>query len=328
MSQKIIAVVGSTGHQGGGLVRSLLADPDKRFAVRALTRKPTGDHARALAALGAEVVAADLDDPASLRKAFAGAHGAYCVTNFWEHFSPEREMSQARHMAEAANATGVKHVIWSTLEDTRLLVPLSDDRMPTLQGQYKVPHFDGKGASNHYFTALGLPVTLLQTSFYWENFISTGMGPQRTADGGLAITLAMGNKKLPGIGVADIGKCAHGIFAAGTKYIGQTVSIAGEHLTGAQMAAAITQALGVAVAYRDVAPSVYRSFGFPGAEDLGNMFQYNRDFSEQYCAARDLTVARALNPQLQTFAHWLQQNASQFHLTRTPPHPAPSPIQM
>ena len=89
MSKKIIAVTGATGAQGGGLVRAILADPRGEFAVRAITRKPSGDAARALAQQGVEVVAADLDDPASVEKAFAGAYGAFCVTNFWEHFSPE-----------------------------------------------------------------------------------------------------------------------------------------------------------------------------------------------------------------------------------------------
>lgn len=314
MSKKIIAIVGATGAQGGALARSLLADPKGEFAVRALTRKPDGDAAKALAALGAEVVAADTDDPASLRKAFDGAYGAFCLTNFWEHFSVEKEMAQARNMAEAAHVEGVQHVIWSTLEDTRKLVPLSDDRMPTLHGHYKVPHFDSKGASDHFFTDLGLPVTLLQTSFYWENFIAFGMGPQKGPDGNYAITFPMGDKKLPGIAVADIGVCAHGIFTAGQSYIGKTVAIAGDHTTGAQMAAVFSQGLGVAVGYNDVTPTVYRSFGFPGADDLGNMFQYKRDFETEFCGARDLAQSRALNPGLQTFAQWLAANGSRIPL--------------
>src|SRR5688572_8837295 len=152
--RKIIAVTGATGAQGGSLVRAILADPESGFAVRAITRKPDSDKARALAALGAEVVQADLDDAASLRRAFAGAYGAFCVTNFWEHFSPEKELAQARNMAAAAKDAGVKHVIWSTLEDTRAWVPLSDDRMPTLMSRYKVPHFDAKGEANREFTRL------------------------------------------------------------------------------------------------------------------------------------------------------------------------------
>ena len=108
--RKIIVVTGSTGAQGGGLVRAILADPSGGFAVRAITRKGNSDKAKELAKLGAEVVEADLDDAASLKRAFAGAYGAYCVTNFWEHFSAERELAQATHMAEAAARAAVRHV--------------------------------------------------------------------------------------------------------------------------------------------------------------------------------------------------------------------------
>jgi len=94
--KKIIAVMGATGAQGGGLVRAILNDKSSPFAVRALTRNVKSDKARALAAQGAEVVAADLDDLESLKRAFAGAHGAYCVTFFWAHFSPEKEIAGAR----------------------------------------------------------------------------------------------------------------------------------------------------------------------------------------------------------------------------------------
>jgi uncharacterized protein YbjT (DUF2867 family) len=122
--RKIIAVVGATGAQGGGLVRAILADSGGGFAVRALTRHPQSDKAKALAAAGAEVVSADIDDEPGLVRALQGAHGAYFVTNFWEHFSPEREMKQAATMARAAKAAGLKHAIWSTLEDSRRFVPL------------------------------------------------------------------------------------------------------------------------------------------------------------------------------------------------------------
>ena len=173
---KVIAIAGATGAQGGGLARAILDQPHGGFRARALTRDPKSDKARALAARGAEVVVADLDDPASLRAAFDGAYGAYCVTNFWEHFSPEKEQAQARNLAEAAAAAGLKHVIWSTLEDSRRWVPLDDDRMPTLMDNYKVPHFDAKGAADHFFTEAGLPVTFLLTSFYWDNLIYFGWG--------------------------------------------------------------------------------------------------------------------------------------------------------
>jgi uncharacterized protein YbjT (DUF2867 family) len=312
--KKIIAVVGATGAQGGGLARAILSDKSGRFTARALTRDTTSDKAKALAKQGAEVVAADVDDLESLNRAFQGAYGAYCVTFFWNHFSPEKEVASATNMAKAAKHAGLQHVIWSTFEDTRKWVPLSDSRMPTLMGRYKVPHFDSKAEANHMFTDLGLPVTFLLTSFYWDNFIYFGMGPKKGPDGTLAITLPMGDKKLPGIAAEDIGKCAYGIFKKAREYIGKTVGIAGEHLTGGQMAAALTKALGQEVRYNDVPADVYRSFGFPGAADLGNMFQFKRDFQEVYVGNRNLDVARELNPSLQTFGAWLAQNKSRIPL--------------
>ncbi len=312
--KKIIAVVGSTGAQGGGLVRAVCSDASGGFAARALTRDVNSDKAKELAKLGAEVVAADVDDVESLKKAFAGAYGAYCVTFFWAHFSPEKEMAEAKAMAAAAKHAGLQHVIWSTFEDTRKWVPLSDSRMPTLQGKYKVAHFDGKAEANQEFTKLGLPVTFLLTSFYWENLIYSGMGPRKGPDGKLAITLPMGDKKMPGIASEDIGKGAYGIFKKGKQYIGKTVGVAGGHLTGAQMAAALARALGQEVRYNEVSPDAYRGFGFPGAEDLGNMFQFKRDFNEAFCGARNLEVARSLDPSLQTFDQWLAKNKSRIPL--------------
>ena len=308
MEKKIIAVVGATGAQGGGLVRAILADPGGGFAARALTRDPNSAKAKELAALGAEVVAANVDDADSLARAFAGAHGVFCVTFFWDHFSVDKEMAEADAMAKAAKDAGVKHAIWSTLEDTRLLVPIDDDRMPTLHGKYKVPHFDGKGASNHFFTDAGVPTTFLLTSFYWDNLIHFGMGPKKGEDGKLGFVLPMADKKLPGIGAEDIGRCAYGVFKAGDKYIGATVGISGEHATGAQMASVMSNVFGQTVNYNYVPPEVYRTFGFPGADDLGNMFQYKRDFEPQFCAARSVEMSRALIPKLQSCAEWLKSN--------------------
>ena len=304
-SKKVIAVVGATGAQGGGLVRAILADPAGGFAVRAITRNAASDKAKALAKLGAEVVAADLDDAASVKRAFAGAYGAFCVTNFWEHFSPEKEQAQARNMADAARAAGLQHVVWSTLEDTRHWVPLSDNRMPTLGGKWKVPHFDGKGEIDHVWKDLGVPTTYLLTSFYWENFIHFGMGPKKGADGKAAIAFPMGDRKLSGIAAADIGACAYGVFKAGKEYIGKTVGIAGDHVSGADMAKGFSRALGEPVHYIDMKPEAYRALGFPGADDLGNMFQFYRDFNDDFMAARSVERSRSLNPKLQSFEQWL-----------------------
>jgi uncharacterized protein YbjT (DUF2867 family) len=310
--KKVIAVVGATGAQGGGLVRAILDDPQGGFAARAVTRDTTSDKARVLSGLGAEVVGADLDDVESLTAAFAGAHGAFCVTNFWEHFSPEKELAQAGALARAAREAGVAHAVWSTLEDTRLFVPLEDDRMPTLMARYKVPHFDAKGEANALFALSGVPTTFFHTSFYWDNLIHFGMEPKRGADGKLAFVLPMADRKLPGIAAEDIGRCAYGILQRGEEFAGKTVGVAGEHLTGAEMAAALSRALGEEVIYSYVPPEVYRTFGFPGADDLANMFQFNRDFSDDFCALRDLGLSRSLNPRLQTFDAWLSANAARI----------------
>lgn len=312
--KKIIAVFGATGAQGGGVVRAILRDPQGGFVARAITRNADGEKARELAKMGAEVVSADIDDPDSMKKAFDGVYGAYCVTFFWGHFSPEKEIAEVQAMATAAKSAALKHVIWSTLEDTRKWCPLSDPSLPTLHGKYKVPHFDGKGEANHFFTDLGVPTTFLLTSFYWDNFIGFGMGPQRGPDGKLAITLPMGDKKLPGIAAEDIGKCAYGIFKRGNEFIGKTVAISGENLTGAEMAAGFSELLGQEVRYNSISPDAYRALGFPGADDLGNMFQFKRDFEDYYCGARSLAVSRALNPELQTYEDWLAQNASRIPL--------------
>jgi uncharacterized protein YbjT (DUF2867 family) len=312
--KKIIAVVGATGAQGGGVVRAIQADANGPFRARALTRDPSSEKAKQLAALGAEVVAANVDEQESLQKAFAGAHGAFCVTFFWDHFSPERELAQASNMAKAAKQAGIAHVIWSTLEDTRKWVPLSDARMPTLMEKYKVPHFDSKGAADRVFSETGVPTTFLLTSFYWDNLIHFGMGPKKGPDGKLAITLPMDDKKLPSIAAEDIGRCAYGIFKRGAEYLGKTVGIAGEHLSGDEMAAALTDALGREVRYNAVTPEAYRGLGFPGAQDLGNMFQFKRDFNDDFRGARSLAASRALNPQLQTFTQWLERNKSRIPL--------------
>ncbi len=241
-AKKIIAVIGATGAQGGGLARAIAADADGPFAARAVTRNPDSDKARALAALGVEVVAGDTDDPAGLDDAFAGAHGAFCVTNFWEHYSAEREGVQATNMARATRKAGLQHVVWSTLEDTRKWVPLEDARLPTLQGLYKVPHFDGKGAVDDVFAREAAPTTFLLAAFYWENFVYFGMGPRPQPNGDLALSLPLGGVKLPGIAAGDIGKCAYGIFRRGAGTIGQRLGIAGDILSGPEMAAAMARA--------------------------------------------------------------------------------------
>jgi uncharacterized protein YbjT (DUF2867 family) len=307
--KKIIAVLGSTGSQGGGLCRAILADSAGGFACRAVTRDPSKDKAKALAAAGAEVVKGDLDDVESLKKAFAGAHGVYAVTNFWEHFSGEKEKAQAKNIAEAAKAAGVKHVVWSTLEDIRKFMTADDKRMPMLQEKYRVPHFDAKAEANAVFS--GLPTTFLVTSFYWDNLYMFGLAPKKGDDGQLAWTFPMGTAKMAGIAAEDIGKVAYGIFKAGNEYVGKTVGILGEALTIDEMGKTLSKVLGVgAIKYNAVDADVYRGFGFPGADEMGNMFQAYRDFEKEMLANRSQATARKLDPALLTFEQFVTKQAA------------------
>jgi uncharacterized protein YbjT (DUF2867 family) len=312
MAKKIIVVFGATGAQGGGLVRAILNDANSEFAVRAVTRDPNSDKAKELAKLGAEIFQGDIDDATSDRRALEGAYGAYFVTFFWAHYSAEKETAEANRYAQAAKAAGLKHVIWSTLEDVREYVPLDDDRMPTLQGKYKVPHFDGKGEADKFFTQAGVPTTFLRASFYWDNFIYFGSGPKKGEDGKLYLTLPIGDAPMAGIAAEDIGKCAYGIFKKGQELVGKTVGIAGEQLTGNQMADALSKSLGQKVVYNKIPASVFRSFGFPGADDLGNMFQFYDEFADELNTIRDVETSRKLNPELQSFGQWLEKNGKKI----------------
>jgi uncharacterized protein YbjT (DUF2867 family) len=272
MADKTIVVFGATGAQGGGLVHSILEDPDGEFSVRAVTRNPSSDSAKALADKGAEIVKANIDNYEDIKKALNGAYGAFFVTVFWEHFSSVKEFNNIKNYAKAASEEGLEHVIWSTLEDTREVIPLDSDEMPTLQEKYNVPHFDAKGEADKFFEEYNVPTTYLLASFYWDNMIHFGMGPKRGEDGNLAIAFPMGNKKMAGIAADDIGKCAFGIFKQGKEMVGERIGIAGEHISFIHVAKSLSDFIGEKVTYHAVTPEQYRGFGFPGSDDLGNMF--------------------------------------------------------
>jgi uncharacterized protein YbjT (DUF2867 family) len=310
MSKPLITIFGATGAQGGGLARALLGDGRRDFRVRAVTRQPGGAAARALSERGAEIVAADLDDPASVERAMQGAHGAFCVTNFWAHGSAERELAQAHTLAEAARRARLRHVVWSTLEDTRRFVEPDGRTLPLLQGRFNVPHFDAKGEADQAFIGRGLPLTRLLTSFYWDNLVHFGLQPRRGADGRLCFVLPMGDAALPGIAAGDIGACAAALFRQGDAAIGRKLGIAGEHLSGAQMAQALARALGEPVRHLSPSRADYAAMGFAAADEMASMFRFKQDFEAEYRAARDVAATRRLHPGLLDFAGWLDANAA------------------
>ncbi|MCV7281943.1 NmrA/HSCARG family protein [Mycolicibacterium flavescens] len=318
MTTNVIAVVGATGKQGGGLVRAILDDPAAGFRARALTRDPDSERARQLAEAGAEVVAADLDDLDSMTRAFAGVAGAFVVTNYWAPRTPEEEaartradaeLQQAETAARAAKTAGVPHVIWSTLEDTRDHFG-DDERVPTVEGRYKVPHFDAKAEADSLFTKHGVPATFLRTTGFFEGF-TRDLAPVRDQNGELVLTLPMADRTMAAIAVDDIGRTALGIFKRGAEFIGATVSIAGDHLTGEQIAAELATLYGEPVAYRPQSWDEFRSLPFPVAVEMGNMFQFYAEDSERFVGARDLDFVRTLNPGLLSFHEWVHQQGHQ-----------------
>lgn len=308
--KKTIAVLGATGSQGGGMVRALL--DDGTFAVRALTRDPSSPKGVALADAGAQVVAADLDDEASLSDAFDGIHGAFVVTNYWApeedgRSRAERELAQARSAARALGRAGARHVVWSTLEDTRGRFA-DDAAIPDVEG-YKVPHFDAKAEADEFFAEL--PTTYLRTTLFYENFANS-FPPMRGDDGGLILGVPIADRPLAGIAVEDIGRTALGVFHRGDALVGQRVGIAGDILTGDGYAAALTEALGEKVTYRPLTFDQFRAQGFPSAVEMGNMFQYYAEDAAAFTGDRDLNRVRELNPRLQSFREWLAQHRDEI----------------
>ncbi|GLX49225.1 nucleotide-diphosphate-sugar epimerase [Streptomyces hygroscopicus subsp. hygroscopicus] len=305
-------MTGATGAQGGGLVRSLLSDPDTRFTVRALTRNPGSPAARELAELGVEVVRADFHDEPTVHAAFDGAYGAFLVTDFWAHGSAAKETEEIGVLVRAAETTGLRHVIWSTLDDTRELLPLDDERMPVLQGRYNVPHFDAKGAGNHLFRRAGVPTTFLSTTSYYQGFLGP-LAPRRAEDGALTVTMPFEDGRLLAlVDVADIGRTAHALLKGGERFVGETIRLAGDHLTGAQYAEKLGAALGEPVRFRSVPYDAFRALDTPAAREIANMFQYYGDFDREFTGARDLGRLRSINPALRSFEDWLTENVAKI----------------
>ena len=304
--KKIIAVLGSTGSQGGGLCRAILADSAGGFACRAVTRDTSKDKAKALASAGAQVVKADLDDVESLKKAFAGAYGVYAVTNFWEHFSGDKEKAQAKNVADAAKAAGVKHVIWSTLEDIRKFMKPDDKRMPMLQQKVSCAALrrEGRGQRVLRGRADHVPrhVILLGQPLHVRPRPEEGSGRSARVDvpDGRPRRWRASRPRTSARSRTESSRAARSTSARPSASTARRSTID-------QMGKTLSKVLGVGpVKYNAVEADVYRGFGFPGADEMGNMFQAYRDFEKEMLAARSADTARKLNPALQTFEQFVK----------------------
>ncbi|KAL9003241.1 MAG: hypothetical protein Q9188_003881 [Gyalolechia gomerana] len=216
MAKRIITVLGSTGKQGGSVVKRILGDSkaSSQFHVRAVTRDPSKDSAKYLASLGAEVVAGDLNAKDSLHAAITGSYGVFSVTNFWELFSAEAEETQGKTVADVCKAEGVKHLIWSSLLNVK---ELSHGALPN------VHHFDGKANVEEYIRSLGIPASFFLPGFYMSNF--PGMSLRDMGDGKWALALPMpADSPIPLFDAErDTGKFVKAMFLNEQKVLGKRI---------------------------------------------------------------------------------------------------------
>ncbi|KAM4863230.1 nmrA-like family domain-containing protein 1 [Urocitellus parryii] len=290
-NRKVIAVFGATGSQGGSVAKALLES--KHFAVRALTRDVTRPNALALQNLGAEVVKGDLNDKASVEAALKGAYGAFVVTNFWEHFSKDKEVCQGKMVADTAKHLGLKHVVYSGLENVERLSG----------GKLKVPHFDGKGEVEEYFWSIGVPMTSVRVAAYFENFF-TILKPSKAPDGDYyTLALPMGDVPMDGISVADVGAVVSSIFNSPEEFIGKAVGLSAEALTIQQYADVLSKSLGKEVRDAKITPEAYEKLGFPAAKELADMCRFY-----QMKPDRDVKLTHRLNPKVRSFSQFISEN--------------------
>ena len=289
--KKKILVTGATGAQGGSVARHLLAAG--KFSVRGLTRHPDSEKALSLRKAGAEVVQGDLENLESLRAALKDCYGVFGVTNFWEHFTGEYQ--EGINLVDAVAAAKVPYFIFSSLPHVKKLT----------KGELDVPHFDLKGQIEEYARSLGLKAAFIHPAFYYENFLAF-FPPKKKEDGSFGIGFPQGETPLSGVAAEDIGGVVRVMFEQPDAFRDKVVGIVGDDLTGAQYAEIMSRGLGVPVTYEHIPREVFASFGFPGAEDLANMFDYNR----RYIPNRkvDIEQSRALYPQMQSFSTWMQAN--------------------
>jgi uncharacterized protein YbjT (DUF2867 family) len=282
-----VAVLGATGQQGGGVAAAVAA---KGIQVVALTRNLESDSARKLAeAPNTTVKRADLNDVESLVAAFEGCDGAFVIANFWEGMNVDTEMQHYKNAAEALKKTPtMKHITYSTLEET-VIPGVSDDFKVLHQndtGKMYVPHFDGKARAEKYFK--GLPVTYMVTSCYLENFTSF-FSFVPNDDGSYTFTLPIGEKPIPWTNLSDLGKLVAATFTK-PELIGKRIGQNSVLASGRDLAKMFSKVSGKTVHYNCVDWETFASFGFPGADELAQMFEFWLRTYDKFCADRDIAT--------------------------------------
>lgn len=281
MNSKVIAVTGATGQQGGTVARKLLADG---WSVRALTRDPGKPAAQELASLGAEVVRGDMENRAGLDAAFKGAYGVFSVQNFWlPNVGFEGEIRQGKNVADAANAAGVQHLVYSSVG--------------AAQRGMGQKHFESKWIIEQHIHSLGIPYTILRPAAFFENFNWERAFLLNGIFNALGLRPEKGRQM---IAVEDVGVFVALAFANPEEYLGKTIELAGDELTESQIADTFARVIGRAV-------QLTRPTGGNGRrtdEEMEAMFNFFN--GKAYDA--DLPALRKLHPGLLTLEQYLRKN--------------------
>ena len=316
-SPKTVAVCGATGQQGGATLNALLK---LGYKVKALTRDTTSAKSQALAARdGVETVKAEFDDAESLKAAFEGCDAVFAVTDFWAAcgLDPLKEIQQGKNLVDAAVATGVKHFVFSSLEDTR---PLIGDNVKPVNGDFKVPHFDAKGDIEKYMREkLPNSSTALITSIFLENLLpGGGMTPNKQEDGTYALFMPIpGDIVLSWCTTEDIGNVAAAVIKQGPrKWGGKTAGVSGEHASLNDIAATLSKVTRATVKVASVPADVWvesvTKFGVPllAAQDLANMFVFYEKVG--MLGLRPLAGTKKLVPDVQSNESYFMKNKDKF----------------
>ncbi|XP_078687411.1 nmrA-like family domain-containing protein 1 isoform X2 [Branchiostoma floridae x Branchiostoma belcheri] len=289
---KVVTVFGATGSQGGGVANALLEDP--KFKVRIVTRSASSDKAKALQERGAEVIEGNFDDASSLERALQGAYGTFVMTqhSFEDPDFDQLEIKQGKAVADAAKAAGVKHMVFSSLENVQKILGF-----PCL-------HLDSKAQIEEYMKSLGLPLTVVKYPGFYENYLSLRL-VQKLEDNTYELGYPLEGAGMHGVSVADAGFAVRAIFENRAEWLGRTVGFSAEKLTIQQHADILSKHL----APRAFKPSkmtsdAFSKLPFPGAKHLGDMFKFYRLGNPDH--SPELT--RQLYPGTRSLDQWVADN--------------------
>jgi len=296
---RVIAVFGATGKQGGGVAAALLAEG--KFTVRAVTRNQNSAKAQALKTQGAELVEADLEKPETIPNAVKGAYGCFLITDYWAHMSMPKEIAQGKSVVDACKAAGVKHLVFSGLENIEATVGKP------------CPHFDGKAHIVDYIKEAGVPNSIVELSLYMENFL-TDMKPQPemdanhqpTGSGVFKMGFDLGDQPLYVNSAQDIGRVVRSVFND-DSFIGKTVGIASDNLKMEEYASIMAEVTGRNVVFnKGFTPAVLESLDgvIPCAKEFAAMFQSIAEGHQ----VRDPELTMKLDPEILKYRQWCINN--------------------